>query len=235
MTCSTRYTPLLLAWGVHGFTATGAVIGLFTLQAVARGELGWAALLSLAALVIDAVDGALARKARVREVLPSFDGRRLDDIVDFLNYTVAPAFFMIDAGSLSHAALAALPVLASAYGFCREDAKTADHFFLGFPSYWNVVAIYLWWYAVPPAWGSSLIVVLSLLVVPRLRFIYPSRMERLRTLSCVLGLLWVLAAAAALSLADSSVAHPLMAASLLYPLYYVAVSAWLGGWFRRDQ
>ncbi|NNL86640.1 MAG: CDP-diacylglycerol O-phosphatidyltransferase, partial [Myxococcales bacterium] len=121
-----------------------------------------------------------------------------------------------------------------AYGFCREDAKTADHFFLGFPSYWNVVAIYLWWYAAPPAWGSVLIVMLSLLVVPRLRFIYPSRMERWRTLSCVLGLLWVLAATAALSKADAPFARPLMAASLLYPVYYVAVSAWLGGWFRRE-
>ena len=98
------------------------------------------------AVAIDSTDGWLARRARVKEVLPEFDGRRLDDIVDFLNYTFLPLLLVYQARVLPEAQSAWLlvPLVASAYGFCQSSAKTEDGFFLGFPSYWNLVAFYLY-------------------------------------------------------------------------------------------
>jgi phosphatidylcholine synthase len=130
------------AFGVHVFTASGAIVALLAMRATAAGDLDQAVLWMLAALFIDGIDGTLARRWDVGRLVPQVDGRRLDDIVDYLNYVVVPAFFLIQAELVPAWAWVALPVLASAYGFARSDAKTADHYFLGFPSYWNVVAIY---------------------------------------------------------------------------------------------
>jgi len=122
--------------------------------------------------------------------------------------------------------LAALPVLSSAYGFCQRDAKSADHFFLGFPSYWNIVFFYL--YALKTAvWiNAFLIVVLSALVFAPLRFIYPSRTPRFRASINILGALW---GAAVLYLIHRLPNPPgwLLLASLMFPAYYVVLSLWL--------
>jgi len=224
-----------LAWGVHALTASGGVIGVATLLAAGAGDLRAAALLMLAALAIDSVDGTLARAARVREVLPGIDGRRLDDIVDYLNYVVVPAVFMIAAGGLVHWGFAAAPVLASAFGFAQTDAKTDDHFFLGFPSYWNVVALYLWGLDVPPAVGTVVVVVFAALVFVPLKYVYPSRMGVLRRTTAGLGALWGLAlVAAVVAPAPAGWRVALLQASLLFPLYYFGVSLWLGGLHRRE-
>ena len=134
---------------VHLYTASGAVLALLILVAAYNGHAVKALWLGLAALMIDSTDGLLARRFRVKELLPSFDGRRLDDIVDYMTYVLAPILLLWSSGYLPAGtfgvALAALPLLASSYQFCRVDAKTedgakTDHFFLGFPSYWNVLA-----------------------------------------------------------------------------------------------
>jgi phosphatidylcholine synthase len=111
----------------------------------------------LAALAINSVDGTLARAFGVAEVLPGIDGRRLDDLVDYLNYVIVPAVFMVSSDALPGWGWAALPVLASAYGFSQREAKTDDDFFLGFPSYWNVVAIYLWQLDLSPALSAAIV------------------------------------------------------------------------------
>jgi phosphatidylcholine synthase len=221
------------AWSVHLFTASGGVVGLATLRAAAAGDLREAALLMLVALAIDAVDGSLARAARVGEVLPGIDGRRLDDIVDYLNYVAVPAAFMIQAESLVHWSLAAIPVLASAYGFAQTDAKTEDHFFVGFPSYWNVVALYLWALDIAPIWGSLLVVALAGLVFVPTRYVYPSRMKVLWWSTNALGVIWTLVLAAALAFPSSLDRYRIVEFSLLYPLYYLGLSFWIGGLHRR--
>src|SRR4029079_7619528 len=103
----------------------------------ARAAFLWMA----AALAIDSSDGVLARSARVKDVVPTYDGSKLDDIVDYLNYVVVPMFFAVHMQMLPASwalAVAAAPLLSSAYGFCQSAAKTADFFFTGFPSYWNI-------------------------------------------------------------------------------------------------
>ena len=125
----------------------------------------WSFLLMAAATIVDSTDGFLARKVRIKEVVPSFDGRRLDDLVDFLNYTFLPLLLIWRAGILppGQEAWLFLPLLASAYGFCQVQAKTDDGYFLGFPSLWNVVAFYLYMLPLGPWPSLAVVVVLAIL------------------------------------------------------------------------
>jgi phosphatidylcholine synthase len=187
----------------------------------------------LAALAIDSVDGSLARAFAVAEVLPDFDGRRLDDLVDYLNYVIVPAVFMVASGSLPGWGWAALPVLASAYGFSQREAKTEDDFFLGFPSYWNVVAIYLWQLELSPTLSAALVSGLAVAVFIPLKYVYPSRMTPLWRTTNVGAALWIVAVAAAIVWQRALEGIPLVQITLLYPAYYIAISLWLGGWHQR--
>ncbi|MCH7709935.1 MAG: hypothetical protein IH884_15715, partial [Myxococcales bacterium] len=105
------------------------------LLATSEGHWSRAVLFMLAALSVDAMDGFLARAVDVKRWAPRLDGRRLDDLVDYLNYVIVPVVFLLACGLLPHWGWALPPILASAYGFSHEAAKTDDHFFLGFPSY----------------------------------------------------------------------------------------------------
>lgn len=220
---------LIFAWLVHLYTALGAVIGLFTILAIDEGNFRLAFFLMAAAVVIDASDGALARAARVKDMLPWFDGALLDNLVDYLNYVIVPCLLLLRANLLPAQDalwLAALPVLSSAYGFCQRDAKTADHFFLGFPSYWNIVVFYFHALGSPPWINGFAIIVLSILVFVPLRFIYPSRAPRFRMSVNLLGALW---GAAVFYLIHRLPTPPrwLLLASLLFPAYYTGLSLWL--------
>jgi phosphatidylcholine synthase len=180
-------------------------------------------------VIIDATDGALARAARVKALIPWFDGALLDNLVDYLNYVMVPCLFLLRANLLPPQDalwLAALPVMSSAYGFCQRDAKTADHFFLGFPSYWNIVFFYL--YALNTAlWiNAFLIIALSILVFVPMRFIYPSRAPRFRYQTNLFGAIWGILM---LYLIHRLPTPPrwLLLASLLFPAYYMVLSLWL--------
>lgn len=221
------------AWGVHLFTASGAVLGAVSLVALIEGNPRRAAALMLIAFGIDCVDGTLARRVGVHEVLPRIDGRRLDDMVDYLNYVIVPVVFMVWAGSLPSWPWAAIPILASAYGFSNQDAKTADDFFLGFPSYWNFVAIYLWLFQTPPIWSTALVLALSALVFVPLKYLYPSKMPVLRRTTNLVGFGWCWMLGACVLWPDLIGDLPLAEVSLVYPAYYFALSFWMGGIHRR--
>jgi len=221
-----------LAWGVHAFTASGAVVGAVALLAVVAGNLSQAAVLMLVALAIDSVDGTLARAVKVGEVLPGIDGRRLDDIVDYLNYVIVPVVFMVAAGYLNPW-LAALPILASAYGFAQHDAKTEDDFFLGFPSYWNVVALYVWLLDVAPLTATLVVVLFAIGVFVPLKYVYPSKMPVLRRTTNVAGGLWVVAITLAVVAPQLAERLPLVEATLAYPAWYLLLSFRYGGLARK--
>jgi len=163
----------VLPWLVHLYTASGAVIGFVALILVEQAKFQSALWLMSLAVVIDATDGTLARMARVKELIPWFDGDRLEDIIDYLNYVLVPCLFLLRADLLPEKAalgFASLPLLASAYGFCQRQAKTSDHFFLGFPSYWNIVAFYLHVLLTPRWLNGLLIFVLSALVFVPIKY-----------------------------------------------------------------
>jgi phosphatidylcholine synthase len=216
-----------LAWGVHLLTASGAVVGTLALVATAHGRFEFAAVLMLVALAIDSFDGTLARAVGVSQVLPAIDGRRLDDMVDFLNYVIVPAVFMVEANCLPHWGFAAAPVLASCYGFAQVAAKTEDNFFQGFPSYWNVVAIYLWGLGFAPSPAAAIVVFLSLMVFVPLKYAYPSKMRALRTTTAVLGVVWSLVLAASVLAPERVRGLYLLESSLAFPAYYLILSFWL--------
>jgi phosphatidylcholine synthase len=220
---------LILAWLVHLYTALGTVVAFFSLLCIEQTNFREAFYLMALAVVIDATDGMLARAARVKELIPWFDGELLDEIVDYFNYVIVPSLFLVRANILppqDSLWLAALPLLASAYGFCQREAKTADYFFLGFPSYWNVVAFYLYVLQTPLWVNAFVIIALSILVFVPLRYIYPSRSPRFRSQINVLGALWG-AAMLCLIYQLPNPSRVLLFASLLFPAYYTALSLWL--------
>jgi len=224
--------PRILAWSVHLFTASGGVLGALALWEVGRGGFARAALYMLASLSIDAVDGTLARRVRVSERIPWVDGRRLDDVIDYLNFAIVPVVFLLAAGALVHWSVAALPVLASSYGFAQVDAKTEDDFFLGWPSYWNVVALYVWLLELTPATATTWVVVLSALVFVPLKYVYPSKLRRFRRTMVIGGTLWVWLLAFAVWFPEAMARWHAVELSLVYPALYVGFSAWLGAWWR---
>jgi phosphatidylcholine synthase len=218
----------LLAWAVHAFTALGLIAAAAIAVRVVEGgdarfvEAFW---LMIAATAIDAVDGPLARYARVQQVLPGFDGRRLDDLIDFVNYTCLPLLLIWRAGLLpaewSWGLL--LPLIASAYGFSQADAKTADGFFLGFPSYWNVVAFYLYFLKLDAGWNLGIVTVLSILTFVPLRYFYPTQPGLANRLTCALAGIWGLSLIVILILPRNA-GMPWLVGSLIFPLGYLALS-----------
>jgi len=222
----------LLAWGVHLLTASGAVLAVLALREIERGGFGAASIYMLVALSIDSVDGALARRLRVGERVPRIDGRRLDDIVDYLNYAVVPAVFLLALDALLHWSAAAAMVLSSAYGFAQRDAKTDDDFFLGWPSYWNVVALYVWLLGLSPAAATAWVALFAVAVFVPLKYVYPSRLRRFRAGTAGAGFVWVWAIACAVWFPDVAARIHLAGWTLAFPAWYLALSAWLGGWGR---
>ncbi|MFN8628057.1 MAG: CDP-alcohol phosphatidyltransferase family protein [Candidatus Binatia bacterium] len=220
-------TPVVAAWAVHLYTAVGAVVGFFALVASAVGNFRLAFAWLAVATFIDATDGSLARWARVKEVLPRFDGAKLDDIVDYLNYVVVPIVLAAQAGLLPQGAaglaVGAAPLLASGYGFCHTEAKTADHFFTGFPSYWNIVVFYCFVLATPIWMNTLLLLVLAAMVFVPIRYLYPSRNPTAQRTTHVLGVLWALCIAVLL-LQIPRPSRVLACLSLYFPFYYLAVS-----------
>jgi phosphatidylcholine synthase len=252
-------TRKLTAWLAHCYTALGLVAAAGMAVFIVRGDaesFRRAIALMIVATFIDSTDGWLARRARVKEVLPRFDGGRLDDIIDFQTYTSLPLLFIWRAGilpaDLNWYLLA--PLLASVYGFSQSDAKISDagaakgarsahaggHFFVGFPSYWNVVAIYLYWLR-PPVWLTlTLIITLALLTFVPSLYLYTSRGGRLSRLTNLLCAVWgVLLALIVAGAFDNP--KPFVWASLAFPIYYfvaswvITLECWFGGRIRMRR
>jgi phosphatidylcholine synthase len=211
---------------VHLLTASSAPAGLLAMQATVRGDAATAFLCMAYTLVVDSIDGTLARAVRVREVIPWVDGSRLDDVVDYFTYVLVPAFFILQMNLLPAGwaiPVLALVMIASGYGFSQTTAKTADHFFTGFPSYWNIVAFYLYTLGWPPAVNAAWLVGFAVGVFVPIRYVYPSRTTTLRALTVTLGSAWGAVLVYALLNLDA-VPRRLIVASLAFPIYYFVLS-----------
>ncbi|MGH8188449.1 MAG: CDP-alcohol phosphatidyltransferase family protein, partial [Steroidobacteraceae bacterium] len=181
------------AWLAHIYTGSGAVLAFLAATDIFEHDYRTAFFWLYLQVVVDATDGLLARRLRVNERLPWFNGAKLDDIVDYLCYVFVPALFVWRALLVPDAwavPVAAAMLLSSAYGFNRDDAKTADHFFTGFPSYWNIVVFYLFIARWPAAINAAILLVLAVLVFVPIRYLYPSRGGAFQALTNVLGVIW---------------------------------------------
>ena len=180
----------------------------------------------MVATAIDGIDGTLARKFQVKIVLPGFDGALLDNLVDYFTFVIVPAVFiyMFDMLPPSFAlAGAAMIALASAYQFCQVDAKTGDNFFKGFPSYWNVLALYLYFFQFNPWTNFAILVGFAIAVFVPIRYVYPTRTAAFRKTTLGLSLIWAVTTIVILWQFPN---HPpwLLWASMGYIGYYFALS-----------
>jgi phosphatidylcholine synthase len=216
----------LAAYLVHAYTAIGAVLAFIGTVAVAQNNPRRAFAMMFVATIVDATDGALARRARVKMVLPDVDGAHLDDIVDYLTFVFLPMLLIERTGGLPASAgllVVAVVLIASVIGFSMHDAKTIDNFFTGFPSYWNIVVLYLYAAKTPPVFNAVLLLVLSALVFVRIGYIYPSRTTQFRSVTLALGALWAAEIAAMIWLLPAPPAW-LLIVSLVFPVYYLVMS-----------
>jgi phosphatidylcholine synthase len=227
-----------LGWCVHGYTALGLVAAAIIAVLIVEGGPGafrWAFILMALATIVDSTDGTLARKVRIKEVVPGFDGRRLDDIIDFLTYTFLPILLIRQAHLVpdGQEAWLIVPLVASIYGFCQVKVKTDDGYFLGFPSLWNVVAFYL--YVLPlDSWSCLVVVVaLALLTFVPSKYLYPSQPGRFNLAVTFLGGLWTIPLGwliwhlpASSSPRSDPALQRLAMVSLAYPIFYL-VASWV--------
>lgn len=225
----------ILAAFVHAYTASGAILAFLGLRAVVAHDDRLAFATMFAATIVDGTDGMLARAAHVKDVLPNVDGAKIDDIVDYVTFVLLPLFLLDAAGGLPGPA--AIPVigvvlLSSAYGFAALDAKSADHFFTGFPSYWNIVVFYLLALGSPADVNAAILVLLSALIFVRTRYVYPTRTAVLRTATNALAAIWA-GVLAWIIWRWPAAPRPLVIGSLAFPVYYFVLSAVLH--VRRDQ
>jgi phosphatidylcholine synthase len=192
----------IAAASVHVLTASGAVLALVALQAAHKGDIQMMFVWLGIALVVDAVDGPLARAIDVKTELPRFSGERLDLIVDYLTYDVVPAFALLQSDLLPEPfrLLAAMAILLSSlFHVADVESKTKEGYFVGFPAIWNIVLLYLFVLS-PPAYVTLAIVTgfVALTFVPIL-CVHPFRVARLRPLTCLVTLIWIGAAAIAVA------------------------------------
>ena len=218
------------AWAVHVLTACGAALALMALI-FATGD-HWEAMffcLGLA-LVVDGVDGPLAREFKVAEMLPRWSGDTLDLVVDFVTYVFVPAFAIVASGLMPE--FFAIPagiivVITGAIYFADRKMKTDDNYFRGFPAVWNLAAFYLY-VLQPPEWAGAIgVVVLAALSFAPLKFLHPLRVRRFRWLNVGLLLLW--AVLAFVTLMSGMLPGPWVTV----PLCLIAVYFFLAGLVRQ--
>ena len=224
-----KASPRPFPWLVHFYTASGAVLAFGATLAAIDGRFRDAFLLLIVSTLVDATDGMLARRAGIPAATPGFDGARLDDIVDYLTFVFVPMLILYLAAALPEGCgfvVVAAVLLASGYGFASLDAKTSDYFFTGFPSYWNIVALYLYAAGTSPVFNAVLLLALVVLVFVRIGYVYPSRTPVLRGLTNLLGGVWgLMMVAITWLLPDPPLS--LVIGSLFFPVYYTVLSFWL--------
>ena len=219
------------AWLVHLYTASGIIFALLATLEICKAApdprmvFVWLTV----AVLIDATDGPLARRFEVKKVLPHISGRTIDDIVDFLTFTFIPLLLVARLEWVPQPVLlfVAPPLIASLLGFANSGAKDEAHgFFLGFPSYWNIVAFYL---GIAAANGlhwlnAAVLLALAALTVMPVGFIYPNLAPRRWKIPILAGAFVWLAIVAAMFPSYPDVPAWMLIASLVYPLFYIVVS-----------
>ncbi len=213
------------AFAVHIFTACGAGLAFLALLAAHRGQWTQMFVVLGVALIVDGVDGGLARRFRVADVLPNWSGDALDLVVDFVTYVFVPAYALAT-GDLLPPALAVplgvAVVISSALYFADRRMKTADNYFRGFPVLWNAAAFYLFLFHPAPWTAAGLIALLIVLTFVPFRFVHPMRVRRLRVLNVTLVIAF--GALAALALVHGLEPGPVITTALAaMAVYFCAI------------
>lgn len=225
---------ILRAWAVHFYTSLGLVLGYLALLAIFNDQPLQAAIYLGIAALIDGTDGLLARRCEVHRWTPNFDGRKLDDIIDYLNYVLIPIYAAYHFEIVTGPWVWTLPfaLVAAIYGFSSDGAKTADGYFTGFPNYWNGLVFYMWLLKMPNWANGLLFIFFGVMVFVPIKYIYLSQTIHYRKLNVVLTVIWL--AMVAEIVRNFFNPNPLLVwASLFFPAYYFAMSFYIH--FRKDK
>jgi phosphatidylcholine synthase len=219
---------------VHVLTASGAALALMALLAAADGAWQKMFIWLGLALIVDGIDGPLARATNVDQVLPRFSGVRLDLIVDYLTYVAVPAFVLVRADLLPEAfrlPAAVAILLSSLFHVADRDSKAEDGYFVGFPAIWNIVCLYLFAFMPPPLLALAVILVLVAFTFVPIHYVHPLRVERLRVLTLAVTFLWSIAAIGAVlnPFPSPPWVEFLLACAALYFIFIGAVRSRRGG------
>jgi phosphatidylcholine synthase len=189
-----------IAWSVHAFTTFGIVAGFLALVAVLKNDPFTAFVWLGVALFVDGVDGSLARKARVTEYTPNFDGASLDLVIDYFTYVAVPAlmvywFNMVPldlffSGSTWSLICAVIIMAVSCYTFANVGMKSSDYYFVGFPAIWNVVVLYFYLFGSGAIVNLVTILVLAVLTFVPIKFVHPLRVTLWRKITIPMTVLW---------------------------------------------
>ena len=218
-------TRKLCAAGIHFYTSTGIIFSFLAAMALINRDIHLFLLSLFIAVIIDATDGTLARKCSINEILPNFDGSLMDDLIDYLTYTFLPCVGLAQFNVLSQGWqwIAVIPMLASLYGFCQKNAKT-DESFVGFPSYWNIIFIYLYILNISTAWTIIILMLFSALTFVPLHYIYPSKTRWMQGTTTLLSFFYALITALICFFPEANWSQNVALISLVYPAYYSIIS-----------
>jgi len=178
---------------VHGFTASGAVLGFLAIISILNNDLVGAFLWLGLALLIDGIDGSLARKIGVLDKTPNIDGSTLDNVIDYLNYVIIPALMIYWFQMVPNGWEIILPAgmfAVSLYTFANMNMKTNDYYFSGFPAVWNIVVLYFYILNTHPIINVIIILLLFIFTFIPIKFVHPLRVKKIRNLTIFCTVLW---------------------------------------------
>jgi len=212
------------AWAVHAFTASGVVLGFLAVVSILEGDKIAAFMWLGLALFVDGIDGALARRVRVREVTPQVDGATLDNVVDFFNYVAVPALMIYWFGLVPpgwEIVTAAGIMAVSCYTFSNVNIKTSDFYFVGFPAVWNLPVLYFHVLQTDPWINLAVIIILAMLTFVPMKVVHPLRVVDWRVITVPMTVLWA-ATSLRLVLISPDVNKAQEASPLLFWLWVLA-------------
>lgn len=213
------------AYGVHLLTGIGAALGLWAIILTYEGYYQEAIWVLAFSVLIDSVDGTLARMVETKKHAPKIDGGLMDNIIDFLTWTIAPLVWIYATMDIAIWVLLACAV-SSVFGFSNTAAKTSDNYFLGFPSYWNIVVFYIYLLNLPDDYASVILLMFCAVTFLPVKFIYPTRTPFLRTLTLILGSIFSVQMVLLVYYFDKSPMF-LIYSSFLFPFYYFGLSFYM--------
>ncbi len=230
-----------IAWAVHAFTASGIIFGFLALVSVLKNDPVAAFMWLGVALFVDGVDGSLARRARVAEYTPNFDGASLDLVIDYFTYVAVPALMIywfkmvpldfVFSGDTWSLICAIIIMATSLYTFANVGMKSSDYYFVGFPAIWNVVVLYFYLFNTGPIINLVTTLVLAILTFIPIKFVHPLRVAHYREITIPMTVLWAaMTMALVISGKDKGPADWVytiqLAAFALASLYFAGISLW---------
>ncbi len=209
---------------INVLTTLGAGVAVVSIPYAFNGHLRTAWALMGIALLVDWIDGSLVRYFRLDPCLSGYDGARLDEYADLMTYAIAPVLAALASGVLpkwlTGYAIVVFVCAVSCLQFSRVTSKS-DRAFRGWPCYWNFVYFYCWGLEMSPAWTILLSVILGLATFTPVPFPYPSKFLLQQQILIPMGVLWF--GLVTLSLIPPETSKIMLALSLIFPLYYMAL------------